>query len=57
LHSEKEVEMENQSEAVLYEPPMLVQLGKFSEDTLGDNGGSSTDPYGWFHWVIPTLNN
>ena len=36
-----------QATAEVYEPPMLVQMGEFSEDTLGGPGLTQPDA----HWV------
>ncbi|MGH3694705.1 MAG: lasso RiPP family leader peptide-containing protein [Pseudonocardiaceae bacterium] len=37
--------MDEQTTAVLYEPPVLVELGEFGEDTLGA-GMAFPDSYG-----------
>ncbi len=38
--------MNEQTTTTVYEPPVLVELGEFSEDTLGGYPGSQTDSRG-----------
>lgn len=43
-----EVRTEEQLTAVVYEPPALVELGEFSEDTLGPIVGPLVDTFVFF---------
>ncbi len=39
--------MDEQTTVTIYEPPALVEVGKFDEDTLGDRGFEE-DSFGEF---------
>lgn len=40
--------MDEQTTVPVYEPPVLVELGEFSEDTLGIGPPIETDVAGYF---------
>jgi hypothetical protein len=42
----REIVMDEQTTATIYEPPMLVELGKFNEDTFGSGDQQDFDDPG-----------
>ncbi|MGH3976205.1 MAG: hypothetical protein ACRDS9_23210 [Pseudonocardiaceae bacterium] len=47
-HDEKEIMMDEQTTVAIYALPVLVELGKFGEDTLGGGETEDLDGEGYF---------